>query len=81
MINLSNNFGSMKRQNASNILARNIKRLRRSKGWSQEDLAYFANLSRNFISLLESSKKNPSITTIELLAKLFDVKLEEFFKD
>ena len=63
------------------MLAKNIKNLRRLKGWSQEDLAYFSNFSTNYISLLERAKRIPSIKALEVLAELFEIKLEELFKD
>lgn len=58
-------------------LSRNLKRLRREKGWSQEDLAFEADLHRTYISDLERCARNPSILIIEKLAHGLGVKAGE----
>lgn len=59
----------------------NLKRIRKSKGFSQEDLAEGANLHRTYISFLERGMRNPSLLTIEKLADCLDVHYSEFFKE
>ena len=51
------------------LLGRNVKRLRREKGWTQEALAEFTGVSQQFISELENGKSNPTILTLHELAR------------
>ena len=58
---------------ARELLARNIIRLRRENGWSQEDLALEAGLHRTFIAHVERQVRNISIDNIERLATALQV--------
>lgn len=58
-------------------LARNVKRLRADKGWSQEDLAAETGLDRTYISGIERQVRNPTIHIVEKLAKAFKVRAGE----
>lgn len=49
-------------------LSLNLQRLRREKGWSQEDLAEESGLHRTYISGIERCVKNPTITVVDRLA-------------
>ncbi|MGE0409901.1 MAG: helix-turn-helix domain-containing protein [Amphiplicatus sp.] len=49
-------------------LAVNLQRLRRDKGWSQEDLAEESGLHRTYVSGIERRKRNPTITVVDRLA-------------
>lgn len=49
-------------------LAANMKRLRRDRGWSQEQLADEAGLDRTYISGIERQTRHPTITTVAKLA-------------
>ena len=50
-------------------LARNVKRLREARGWSQEDLADEAGLHRTYVSGIEREVRNPTISIVERLMK------------
>ena len=50
-------------------LGRNVRRLRSEKGWSQERLAFEAEIHRTYISDIERAKRNATATMIEKLAK------------
>jgi transcriptional regulator with XRE-family HTH domain len=58
-----------------------VKLLRIEKGWSQEKLAFSADLDRTYISSIEKGERNVSITVIEKIAKAFRVSISELFKD
>ncbi|THF66967.1 helix-turn-helix transcriptional regulator [Pseudothauera nasutitermitis] len=58
---------------ARQVLARNIKRLRGEKGWSQEALAFEAGLHRTFIAHVERAGRNISIDNIERIARALGV--------
>jgi transcriptional regulator with XRE-family HTH domain len=51
------------------ILARNVQRFRKEKGWSQEDLADAADLHRTYVSAVERGVRNPTILIVAKLAK------------
>ena len=55
-------------------LARNVKRLRKERGWSQEKLAAQAGVHRTYISGIERRMRNASIMAIERLMKALAVK-------
>lgn len=50
-------------------LARNVRRRREDLGWSQEDLAYEADLHRTYVSGIERKVRNPTLLILERLAK------------
>ena len=53
---------------ARELLALNIVRLRKERGWSQEDLALEAGLHRTFVAHVEREARNISLDNIERLA-------------
>jgi len=59
-------------------MAKRLKALRRRRGWTQENLAARAGLHRVFIAKLEAGIQDPSLTTIQKLAKALKVKPAEF---
>jgi len=54
-------------------LALNLQRLRREKGWSQEDLALESGVHRTYVSGLERGIRNPTITVVQKLADTLEV--------
>jgi transcriptional regulator with XRE-family HTH domain len=56
-----------------NRLAKNLRLLRRKKGWSQEAFAEEAGLHRTYISDLERGSRNPTITVVDKLATALGV--------
>ena len=56
-----------------NRLAKNLRLLRRRKGWSQEAFAEEAGLHRTYISDLERGSRNPTITVVDKLATALGV--------
>ena len=59
--------------NARAILAKNMRKLRKETGLSQEDLAEKADLHRTFIGSVERGERNISIDNIEKIARALDV--------
>lgn len=55
------------------VLAYNVRLLRVQKGWSQEDLAMECELDRTYVSAVERSRWNVSLSNIERLAIALDV--------
>lgn len=54
-------------------LSANMVRLRKEKGWSQEELADQAGLHRTYISGVERCVRNPTITVVEKIAMALGV--------
>ena len=57
----------------------NLKKLRKLKGISQEDLAHYLEVSRQTINSIENGKFDPSLTLTIKLTRFFEVSLEEIF--
>lgn len=51
----------------------NLRRLRREKEWSQEDLAFESGLHRTYVSGIERGVRNPTLLILEKLAKTLGV--------
>lgn len=56
-------------------LGKNLKALRRQKGWSQEEFAHQADIHRTYISDLERGARNPTISVVEKLAVALNVSM------
>ena len=54
-------------------LGRNLQRLRKAKGWSQEELAFEAGLHRTYISGIERGARNPTVKSLETLSAALGV--------
>ena len=52
----------------------NVRRLREEKGWSQEELAFEADMHRTYISGIERGVRNPTIIVLERIATKLEVK-------
>lgn len=58
-----------------------VRRARKAKGLSQEQLAQIAGLDRTYISGLERGVRNPALSTQERIAQALGVPLVELFAD
>jgi len=54
-------------------LAQNMRRYRKEKGVSQEQLAFDCGLHRTYVSGVERGLRNPTVTVLEKLAMGLDV--------
>lgn len=63
------------------ILADKIIRLRKKNGWSQEELAYKMNVSRQAVSKWEAAQTTPDLEKILQLGNLFGVTTDYLLKD
>ena len=55
------------------LVGDNCARLRKAKGWTQEELAERSGLSQQYLSDLERGKRNPTIVTIYEIAIALEV--------
>jgi transcriptional regulator with XRE-family HTH domain len=60
--------------------SKNLRALRKAKGFTQERLAYEADLSYKYLQELERGKKSPSLITLIRLCKALAVSLNEISK-
>lgn len=51
------------------IVARNMRRLRAERGWSQEHLAHECGLNRTYLSAVERSEQNISVDNLYRVAR------------
>lgn len=55
------------------VLAKNLRRLRRASGLSQEELAARAGLNRNYVGMLEREENAATVDVLEQLAAVLGV--------
>ena len=64
------------------MLAENIKKFRKQRGISQEELARKAGATYSTLIKLESgSNKNPTVKTLQQIAQALDVTLDDLVKE
>ncbi len=51
----------------------NVQKIRRERGWSQEELAFESGLHRTYISGIERGARNPTLLVIDQLATALKV--------
>ena len=61
-------------------IARNILHYRKSKGWTQEQLAFESNSTDKYISDLQLAKRNATIDTVSKVAKALGQNLSTISK-
>lgn len=54
-----------------------VRKLRKEKGISQEELAHRADLHRTYIGMIERAEKNITLLNIEKLAKALDINITD----
>lgn len=62
------------------LVAKNLRRLRNEKGWSQEELSFRAKVDRSYISQLETGTYSASVTMLGKLARALGIDASEFLK-
>jgi len=63
------------------ILATNVKRLRKERGFTQESLSSKCNFHPTFVSMVERSQRNVTISTLEIFATALGVQPFELLQD
>ena len=57
------------------ILAANVRRLRKQRGMTQEELAFEANIDLTYMGGIERGKRNPSLLVMARIADALSVPL------
>lgn len=61
------------------LLAKRIKRLRRDRGLTQEELSDLLAMNTSYITQVEAKQQGLSLPMVYRLAKIFHLSLQEFF--
>lgn len=59
--------------------AKNLKKIRKQKGLTQDDLAVSDKISRSMISLIEIAKTDVTVSKVKLIADTLKVKPKDLF--
>lgn len=62
-------------------VARNIRRIRRERGLSQEELAARVDINRNYVGMIERQENSPTVAMIERIATALDVQPARLFEE
>jgi len=65
--------------NTENLFRENLKKYRKTKGYTQAKLAVLSGLSQDYMSEIERGKASPSLKKIVALANALDVKVKDLF--
>jgi transcriptional regulator with XRE-family HTH domain len=63
------------------VLAKNMRTLRKARGWSQEAFAHEIGIDRTYLGSVERAERNVSIDNIARIAKALAVEPWMLFKD
>lgn len=61
-------------------LGEKIRQFRRSKGLTQDELAYRSKTDLSYINEIEAGKRNPSVKRVDKIARALGVALSDLFK-
>jgi len=61
-------------------IGKNIKKYRKLKGYTQQELADRINMGLNFTGKIEVAFRHPSISTLVLIANALDIELMSLFE-
>jgi transcriptional regulator with XRE-family HTH domain len=62
------------------VLAKNVRRLRKNIGLSQEELAFECNIDRTYISKVERGIANPSLLILSKISVVLGVEIQDLIK-
>jgi len=71
----------MNTMNVTNMFGKNIRRLRKLRGLSQEALADKAGLHRTYIGSVERGERNITLVNAERIANALDVHITDCLKE
>jgi transcriptional regulator with XRE-family HTH domain len=62
-------------------IGKKVRKLRKEAGLSQEDVSERCGIYRTYLSRIEGGTANPTVTTLDALAKTLNVKIDELFTE
>jgi transcriptional regulator with XRE-family HTH domain len=63
------------------VVAKNVGRLRRQRGLTQEELAFRAKIDLTYMGGIERGRRNPSLLVMARIAKALSVPLPKLLSD
>lgn len=69
------------KSNLLNKFGEQVRKKRKAKGLSQEELAFKAGLHRTYIGMIERAEKNITLTNIEKIAHALEVDIKELLDE
>jgi transcriptional regulator with XRE-family HTH domain len=63
------------------IVGKNVRQLRKDKGWTQEQLAFEARLDLTYIGGIERGRRNPSILVLARIADALGADVSELIRN
>jgi transcriptional regulator with XRE-family HTH domain len=63
------------------LVAKNVRRLRKQNGLSQEELADRAGLNRNYIGMIEREENAPTVDALEQISEALGIEPIALFQD
>lgn len=63
------------------LVGKNIRRLRRERDLTQEQLAHLASIDMRYLGGVERGEHNPTVDVLGRLATAMDVHPQDFFED
>ena len=61
-------------------LAKRIKELRKKNGFTQDELAFRANIERSTLGNIETAQNDVTLTKVNQIAKTFDLTISDLLK-
>lgn len=61
-------------------LSKRIKELRKKNGFTQDELAFRANIERSTLGNIETAQNDVTLTKVNQIAKAFDLTISDFLK-
>lgn len=71
----------MEQTNILYVFGNNVRKCRKEKNISQEELAFQAGVHRTYIGMIERAEKNITLINIEKIANALGVSIETLVKD
>jgi len=70
----------MKRDQTAKLLGRRIRALRKSKGFTQEELGAESGINYKYVGAIERGEENPSLSVLEKISQALSVEILELFR-
>ena len=63
------------------VFAATLRQKRNEKGLSQEELGFRAGIAMRYVSLLETGKRQPTLSTLAAICHALDIRLSDFMAE
>ena len=57
-----------------------LRKMRKQRAWSQEELAHRAGIAMRYVSLLETNNRQPTLSTLHVIAQAFELSVSELMQ-